>query len=234
MPLIRRVLALLLVVAVTAAAGAEPRFAGQVVAIVDGDTIDVLRDRRPVRVRLNGIDAPERGQAFGTRARQFVASLAMGQIVTVIGHGEDEYGRTIGDVILPDGLILNREVLRAGFAWWFHHFSADAGLGALEVEARSAKRGLWTDPNPIPPRAFRDSQATRPADVTDSPPPLAASPSPAASNPAAGPIIGNKRSRIYHRPDCPNYADVAPHNRVPFSSADEARRAGYRVARNCP
>jgi deoxyribonuclease-1 len=51
---------------------------------------------------------------------------------------------------------------------------------------------------------------------------------------ASGPVIGNRRSHVYHRPDCPNYADVASRNRVPFGSATEAESAGYRLARNCP
>ncbi len=222
------VLAALLVLGGGLAATAADQFSGKVVGIADGDTIQVLREQRSVRVRLNGVDAPEKGQAFGDRARQFVASLAFGQVVTVVVHGEDQYGRTIGDVILADGRNLNREIVRAGFAWWFRRYSTDESLGALEAEARAAKRGLWADLHPVPPWEYRQAQAPR---RTDGPGSVQPAPS---VQPATGPIIGNKRSRIYHRPDCPNYADVAPQNRVPFASAAEAEQAGYRVARNCP
>jgi Metal binding domain of Ada/Staphylococcal nuclease homologue len=118
-------------------------------------------------------------------------------------------------------------VVRAGFAWWFREYSTDQNLGALEDEARAAKRGLWADPRPVPPWEWR--QAEREASpgsggaIGTTPPAL-----------AAGPIIGNKRSGIFHRPDCPNYADVAAGNRVRFGSAAEAEAAGYRLAKNCP
>jgi endonuclease YncB( thermonuclease family) len=147
------VLAVLFAIVLVAlpSAGAAGCFTGKVIGIADGDTIEVLRDHRPVTLRLNGIDAPEGGQAFGTRARRFVALLAFGQTVTVIEHGTDRYGRTIADVVLPDGRVLNREVVRAGFAWWFRQYSTDQSLGALEGEARAAKRGLWADPRPVAP-----------------------------------------------------------------------------------
>jgi endonuclease YncB( thermonuclease family) len=208
-------------------AGAAGRFTGKVIGVADGDTIEVLRDHRPVRLRLNGVDAPEDGQAFGTRARQFVASLVFGQTVTVIEHGSDPYDRTIADVVLSDGRVLNREVVRAGFAWWFRQYSTDQSIGALEEEARAAKRGLWADPRPMPPWEWRRAKRDEPR-VSGSAP--AGTPPPAV----AGPIIGNTRSGIYHRPDCPNYADVAVGNRVPFGSAAEAEAAGYRLAKNCP
>jgi len=60
-----------------------------------------------------------------------------------------------GEVILPDGRTLNRELVKAGLAWWYQRYSEDESLGRLEAEARAAKRGLWTEPNPIPPWQFR-------------------------------------------------------------------------------
>ena len=120
---------------------AAEQFAGKVIGVADGDTIEVLRDHRPVTLRLNGIDAPEGGQAFGTRARQFVASLVFGQTVTVIEHGTDRYGRMIADVVLPDGRVLNREVVGAGFAWWFRQYSTDQSLGALEGGSEGGEAG---------------------------------------------------------------------------------------------
>jgi micrococcal nuclease len=125
-------------------------FRGRVVGITDGDTITVLHNGRGEKVRLYVIDCPERRQAFGTRARQFTSSLAFGREVRVVVRDKDRYGRTVADVILPDGRNLNHELVKAGFAWWFRKF-APRDIEELEKEAREAKRGLWSDLHAIPP-----------------------------------------------------------------------------------
>jgi endonuclease YncB( thermonuclease family) len=132
-----------------------------VVGITDGDTITVLQAGRPTVIRLHGIDAPEIGQAFGTRAKQCAAALAFRQTIIVSFRGRDRYGRAIGDVTLPDGRSLNQELVRAGCAWWFRRYSADSRLATLEAEARSGRRGLWADPHPLPPWEWRDSRKAR-------------------------------------------------------------------------
>ena len=86
-----------------ASSGMAEDFQGRVVGITDGDTIRVLHNGREEKIRLYGIDYPERCQAFGTRARQFTSSLAFGKEVTVKVKDKDRYGRTVADVILPDG-----------------------------------------------------------------------------------------------------------------------------------
>ena len=89
-----------------------------------------------------------RGRPSATRAKQFTSGLAFGKTVVVRVRGRDRYGRTIGDVILPDGRNLNQELVRAGYAWWFRRYSADQRLAALEAQARASRRGLWADPIP--------------------------------------------------------------------------------------
>lgn len=145
-------------------------FSGNVVGISDGDTISVMHGGRPEKIRLNGIDAPEKGQAFGNRARQFVSSIAYGKEVKVEVKSRDRYGRTVADVILPDGSNLNREIVKAGFAWWFRKYAPkDRVLEALESEARAAKRGLWADPHPVPPWEWRKGiHATPRAELSQS------------------------------------------------------------------
>lgn len=133
-------------------------FSGKVVGVSDGDTISVMRSGRAEKVRLLGIDAPEKKQAFGNRAKQYASELAFGKIVTVNVFDRDRYGRSVGEVILPDGRSLNRELVRAGFAWWYRAYSRDKTLGALEAEARAQRRGLWRDPKPLPPWEFRKAQ----------------------------------------------------------------------------
>ena len=140
-------------------------FSGRVVGVTDGDTISVLRQGRAATVRLVGIDAPEKGQAYGQRAKQFAASLAFGETVTVRVSGHDRYGRLLGEVILSDGRSLNQELVRDGYAWWFRKYSHDLTLAHLEEEARAGRRGLWADPSPEEPwvyRSHRVSYADRP------------------------------------------------------------------------
>jgi endonuclease YncB( thermonuclease family) len=73
-------------------------------------------------------------------------------------YGHDKYGRTIGDVYLPDGSLLNKELVKAGLAWWYCKYSADQSLAQLEIEARVARRSLWQDPKPGPPWGVRKRQ----------------------------------------------------------------------------
>ena len=129
---------------------------GRVVGISDGDTISVMHDGQAVKIRLYGIDAPEKGQAFGTKAKQFVSAMTFGKEVKVEVKDYDRYGRTVADVFLPDGRNLNREIVKAGFAWWFRKYAPkDAELESLESEARAARRGLWADPRLVPPWEWR-------------------------------------------------------------------------------
>jgi micrococcal nuclease len=130
-------------------------FTGRVIGITDGDTLRILRGGRPATVRLRGIDAPERGQPYATRAQQYLVGLAFGRVATVESNASDRYGRLVADVRLPDGQSLNQELVRAGYAWWFRRYSADAALARLEAKARIARRGLWADPCPIPPWVYR-------------------------------------------------------------------------------
>ncbi len=76
-----------------------------------------------------------------------------GKTVTV--RDQDRYGRTITDVILPDGRVLNQELVKAGMCWWYRKYSDDQTLGELEAEARQQKHGLWADPSPVPPWEWR-------------------------------------------------------------------------------
>ena len=94
-------------------------FSGRVVRVIDGDSIEVLHGGRAEQLRLSGIDCPEMGQAFGRRAKQFTSQLAFGKEVAVKVVEYDRYDRTLGEVTLPDGKDLNRELVRAGYAWWY-------------------------------------------------------------------------------------------------------------------
>ena len=111
-------------------------FIGKVVKVIDGDTNDVLHcDKITTRVRLNGIDAPERKQPFSTKAKERLSELIGEQPIRVVDRGPDRYGRTIGDVYSADKL-LNLELVRDGFAWHFKRYSSDPHLRRQKLKHR--------------------------------------------------------------------------------------------------
>src|SRR5207245_7663620 len=116
-------------------------FSGRVVGITDGDTIKVMHNGRAEKIRLHGIDCPEKGQPFGTKAKEFTSAMVFGKTVTVRVTDTDRYGRTVADVILPDGRVLNRELVAAGLALWYQRYSHDKSLGQVEADGRADRRG---------------------------------------------------------------------------------------------
>jgi endonuclease YncB( thermonuclease family) len=128
---------------------------GRVVSITDGDTIDVLDASKTThRIRLHGIDTPERAQPFSKRARQHLSDAVFGRDVEVKVFGEDKYGRTIGQVLV-DGDDVCLSLLEAGLAWHYVKYDQSKAYAAAEAAAKTARRGLWIDPNPIPPWDWR-------------------------------------------------------------------------------
>ena len=115
------------------------QFTGKVVAISDGDTISVLRVGKAVKVRLHGVDTPEKAQAFGTQARKFTSDMVFQRDVTVAIRETDRYGRLVGEVLLSDGRSVNQELVKAGMAWWSRRYAPhDTTFAQLEAEARTA------------------------------------------------------------------------------------------------
>ena len=136
----------------------EPTYSARVVGASDGDTIKVLVGDVQKRIRLEGIDTPELGgQPFGKAAKEFTARLCFGKEVHVFVSGQDRYKRDLAFVLVGEKNI-NQELLSAGLAWHFKRYNKDKELSALEVEARRLKRGLWAEPNPIPPWDWRKSK----------------------------------------------------------------------------
>ncbi len=130
-------------------------WSGKVVAVHDGDTISVMHSGRAEKVRLFGIDCPEDGQAFAAGATRFTADFAFGKIAEILPVDRDEYGRVVAWVNVK-GKSLNKELVRAGLAWWYRRYAED-NLELMELEAESRKNqvGLWSQPNPVPPWTFR-------------------------------------------------------------------------------
>lgn len=132
-----------------------PIFQGKVVSIIDGDTIIVLYNESKTIVRLNGIDCPEKSQTFGQEASQFISNLILEKTITIKNTGKDRYERVIGDIFLSDGLYINLELIKAGYAWWYRQYSNSKELTQAELKAKISKKGLWSNPNPIPPWIYR-------------------------------------------------------------------------------
>ncbi len=134
------------------------KISGKVIAIKDGDTIEILFDGKPLKIRFAHIDCPElkKNQPFGKAAKQFTSTMCFGQMVTIENNNKfDRYRRLIGIVINEKGQNVNKELLIAGLAWHFKKYSADQTYAALENEARAKQVGLWADKNPIPPWKWR-------------------------------------------------------------------------------
>ena len=129
---------------------------GKVIKIVDGDTYDILLDNLTTkRIRMEGIDAPERGMPFYKVAKDFLGSLCFGQVVTIEQTGTDKYGRTIAKTFLANGKELGLLMIEAGYAWHFKKYSSDIKLANAEIEARNKRSGLWVDDSPVAPWDWR-------------------------------------------------------------------------------
>lgn len=165
-PLIKSSIAALLLVATTTLADVT----GRVVAVTDGDTIKVLdAEKVQHKVRLTGIDAPERGQPYGTKSRDRLASMVAGKEVLIEANKKDRYGRVLGKVWVRPAdcptcgktLDANLAQVTAGMAWWYRYYAKEQSpedrgrYESAEDEAKARGWGLWADPNPINPYDWR-------------------------------------------------------------------------------
>lgn len=142
----------------TALAANASEIVGRVVSVQDGDTLTVLVAKRQVKVRLADIDAPESKQPFGSRSRQSLAALCFNKEARLETQGKDRYGRTIATVYCAGADAIATQVSQ-GMAWVFDRYASPGSpLYALQNEARAAHRGLWADPQPIPPWEWRGQQ----------------------------------------------------------------------------
>lgn len=220
-----RVLVLGVALATCASTASAFTFSAQVVRIADGDSFTVRDDHgRRFELRLHGIDAPEGKQPYGPAARNSLNRLIAGKAVVIVVDDVDRYGRLIARV-RSNALDLGLAQIEAGFAWSYPWAGLPADekkrYAAAEKRARLARAGLWSDREPVAPWVFRRTAREGRRD-------------PGPGEIATGPVIGNRSSKVYHRPDCPGYSAVSARNRVSFSTGAEAERAGYRLAGNCP
>lgn len=144
----------------------EPVY-GRIVGVTDGDTVKVLTaTNQQIRVRLAFIDAPERGQAFGSRAKQAMSELVFGKDVELRPHTVDRYGRLVA-IVYVDGADAGLELLKQGLCWVYEKYVVQATLDietsyrASQAAAQSDRLGLWQDPDPVPPWEWRKARKER-------------------------------------------------------------------------
>ena len=235
-----RFLATLFLILTFAPGAPAQTLSAKVTNIVDGDTIVVewTNDQNQIplavnQIRLEGIDAPEHNQAFGDASSKHLSDLVLSREVNLDCSGGMSYGRLVCKVLLSNGEDVDLEQIKAGLAWHYKQYrkfqsaTDRVAYGDAEDAARRAHTGLWSVSHPVQPQDFRHgTQSQICLDNNDH--------RIACSENYDGPVRGNHRSKIYHWPGCPNYDDIADHNRVEFPSAIAAESAGFRAALNCP
>jgi micrococcal nuclease len=128
---------------------------GKVIKIIDGDTFDLLlKANTTIRVRMNGIDCPEKKQPYFKNAKQALAINIFGKTISIVSKSKDKYKRTLADVYFNKEHI-NLKMVANGFAWHYKKYSSNIILAKAELNARTKKIGLWSFPNPIAPWDFR-------------------------------------------------------------------------------
>jgi endonuclease YncB( thermonuclease family) len=134
---------------------------GRITGIVDGDTINALiLGKQQIRVRIAFIDAPEKGQAFGQRAKQAMSELVFGKDVKLRPHTIDRHGRLVARVLI-DNQDAGLELLKRGLSWVYEKYVTEApaeiqtSYRAAQATAQSDRLGLWQDPDPVPPWEWR-------------------------------------------------------------------------------
>lgn len=221
------IMAVLLVV-VVAAAGPSHDWCGVCVRVIDGDTIVVQRGGEDTRVRLYGIDCPEKGQEYGDEAKRFTASLLLGKSVLVSPTDTDRYGRTVASVHLA-GLptSANTAIVRGGYAWWYSEYAPDDDeLRDASVQACIEERGLWQSGRPVPPWAYRGDSGTGPNERSDFTLLLAAGTGATSGSPA--PRSSYRRAVVPQAPSLPRYRPPTVVQPLPSYSAPRSGRVSVR------
>lgn len=135
--------------------GCFAQITGKAVKVTDGDTFHLLTDNKEqIKVRMYGIDAPEKTQDFGQKSKERLSELIFGKTMIIDVKGKDRYGRALG-VVYVHGIDINRQMIINGMAWHYKKYDASTEYSEAESKARSERSGIWSMPNPVPPWEFR-------------------------------------------------------------------------------
>jgi endonuclease YncB( thermonuclease family) len=201
---------------------------GNVVAVHQGDTFTIQSvppNTKLYKIRLSNIDTPEIRQPFGLQAKGFTTNRILGKEIQVEYNMVDFYGRLIGSVVLPQGDVLNEELVRAGLAWHYRVIPSPSGLlERLQYEAWRRKAGIWVESSPIPPWEFRREKVlpVTPVDESQVDYDLILSYG----------IIGDPKKRIYWWPACKSYPEKGE-KYVVFGYKGLAESMGYHSSSGC-
>ncbi len=130
-----------------------------ILSVHDGDTLTARCDGEKIKVRLVEIDAPEYNQPYGQVARKELKALCVGETARIESTGKDKYGRTLGRVTCR-GVDANRALVHDGMAWVYDKYVTDRSLYIDQEDAQHAHRGLWFQPDAIPPWIWRHPELT--------------------------------------------------------------------------
>ena len=194
---------------------AQSPIQGKVVGVADGDTITVLQDSKQYKIRLYGIDTPEKKQGFGQKAKKFTSDMVFRQQVKIVAYDTDRYGRTVGMVYIGKKC-LNEELIKNGYAWVYKKYCSESFCNRwlqLERKARVNKLGLWTYDNPVAPWEIRRGKSNKSKDKI------------------SGKYHGNISSHIFHAPDC-KYFNCKKCTKI-LQNRESAIKSGYRPCGIC-
>jgi endonuclease YncB( thermonuclease family) len=154
---------LLLICFLTIVLGASTTYAQEftvrVVGISDGDTFTAInRDNLQLKIRIYGIDAPEKGQDFGNKAKEILSDYVYGKNIVIDVQSRDSWGRYVSYVFTPDGKDVSLLMLKAGMAWHFKKYDSTEEYAKAEEQARKAKTGLWSMADPVAPWDYRSKK----------------------------------------------------------------------------
>lgn len=190
---------------------------GRVVAVSDGDTFTLLTlSNEQHKVRLHGVDCPEKVQPYGQKAKEFTSSLIFGKEVVVEATDTDRYGRVVG-IVYVDTIVLNEELLSAGYAWHYKQYDSSQRYALLEAEARAQRKGLWAEAYPVAPGDFRKGKKYS-ASTTES-----------KTKPAAYVLVCSN-GKSYHTSKCSIAARCSSTSKY---SEKEAKAKGFKPCKQC-
>ena len=211
----RHVSLIILAILVSVSIAQAKTITGKVVGVADGDTITVLQDRTQYKIRLYGVDTPERGQDFGNRAKQFTSGMVFGKQVHVVQKAMLSYDRVVGMVYIGN-TCFNQEVVRTGLAWIDQRYCKDSVCrewAGLEAQARQSRIGLWSHPDPIPPWDYRRGDRSGSKVIL------------------GGTFHGNTNSHVFHKKSCKHFN--CKNCTEVFNSREAAIEAGFRACGGC-
>ncbi|MBU0680131.1 MAG: thermonuclease family protein [Proteobacteria bacterium] len=195
----------------------------KVAHVSDGDTVKAICNGREVKIRLYGVDTPEKKQSFGEQATQYTQQAVLNKIVDVQVLDTDRYGRSVA-VVKEGSFNLNEMLVKNGFAWVYGKYCKESFCNEFknyEKQAQQQRIGLWSENRPTAPWDYRRVLGSdNPANLTQG-----------ASAASAGVYHGNVNSHVFHGSGCKDYN--CKNCRKSFSSKNEAQKAGYRPHNQC-